>query len=240
MEFNTTFLQSELFSINDNVITITINDPSVTQDGPENISLPPAKYDGVINYPYILQRQFIVGYKISKYLDVPFTWPDRTQFYDLPRNVHGETIPQDNTIKYSYSLKDSYWLQTIVPGHEIAHLQLKGLDKLLQMYSVYIVFDDQSLYFIPVPVGQILVEGGTEVLIEEVHEPRGSYESWYQLITEIGFPVKDLFKTVQNYGSTGVWYKLHSGPMGLIDNYVLDSLKEGGLKEPVIVGRVDF
>jgi len=236
MEFETRFLQSELFDVTDYGITVSINENT------EKVTLPQAEYDGVTDYPYILQRQYIVGTKISQYLGVPFTWPDRTQFSDLPPKVYGEAIPDDNTIKYSHTIKNDHWLQTIVPGHEIAHLQPRGLDKLLRMYSVYVVFDDSKLYFIPAPVGQMLVEGGTEVLLEKVHEPRGGYESWYQLTSEIDqeFPVKNLFYTAQNYDITGIWQRLYSGPIEMIDKYVSDSLKENGLKEPFIVGRVDF
>jgi len=242
MEFNTTFLQSELFDLNDNGYTILIDDQSVNKDNSGKISLPPATYDGVIEYPYILQRQLTVGSKVSEYLGVPFTWPDRTQFDNLPKNVYGEAIPHENTIKYSHTIKDSYWLQTVVPGHEITHLQPKGLDRFLQMYSVYIVFDDNGLYLIPVPVGQMLVEGGTEVLLEKVKEPRSGYESWYQLMTKVDAytPVKDLFSTAQNYGTNKVWYKLHSGPMEIIDNYVMSSLKENGLEHPVLLRRIDL
>jgi hypothetical protein len=237
MGLNEKSLQSELFDVKEYVITVPMNNNPITR-----ITLPHAEYDGVIDYPYILQKQYVVGQKVSDYLGVPFTWPKRTQFDDLPKDVYGETIPEESTIKYSHSLKGSYWLQEITPGHETAHLQTRGLDKLLRMYSVYIVFDDQKLYFIPVPVGQMLVEGGTEVLLEKVHEPRGSYESWYQLTSEIDqeFPVKNIFYTAQNYDITGIWQRLYSGPIEIIDNYVSDSLKESGLKEPFIVGRVDF
>jgi hypothetical protein len=54
------------------------------------------------------------------------------------------------------------------------------------------------------------------------------------------FPVKNVFYTIQNYDSTGIWRRLYSGPIEIIDNYVSNSLKESGLKEPIIVGRVDF
>jgi len=236
--FNTTSLQHDLF-----------NTSKIADTGQWNFtaefSLPPCEYDGVKDYPYIIERQFIVGSKISKYLGVPFVWPDRVYFDELPENTHGEAMMNGKKkIKYSHSVEHDYWLQTIVPGHEIVHLHEVGIDELLRMHSTYTVLDNGKVYFITIPTGRILTEGGTEVLLTKIDEPRDSYESWFQVMYEIdklNTSVKDLYTTAQVYGSDSVWNKLSSsGAMESIDDYVLRELKESGLEQPIILARHDF
>ncbi len=236
MEFKTTTLQHELFNV-----------PSIADTGQWNFTnefpLPTCEYDGVKDSPYIIERQFIVGTKISEYLDVPFVWPDRVFFDDL--NAWGETVMNGKkSIKYSYTVKNDYWLQTIVPGHEMIHLHAKGLNRLFQMYSIYVILEDQEVYFIPIPTGRILGEGGIEVLLTKIKEPRGGYKTCFQLmygIDESAIPVKDLDYEARVYGTDGVWHKLYSTEaIKLIDNYVLGELKESGFKRPTILTRFDF
>lgn len=237
MKFQTKSLQNDLFG--------PVNS---TDTGRWNFTtqfyLLPCDYDGVKDYPYIIKRQFVVGSKISKYLRKPFVWPDKVFFGDLPENAWGEAIMNGKkSIKYSYSLKHDYRLQKITPGHEMAHLIIGKLDNLYRMYSNYVILDDGKVNFITIPTGKILAEGGIEVLLTKVKEPRGGYESWFKLMRKIDnlAPVEDLHYEAQIYGSDDVWHKLYdSGVMKLIDNYILEELRDNGFKEPIIVDREDL
>jgi len=204
--------------------------------------LPPCQYDGVGEFPNILQQQYTVGTKISDYLDAPLTWPRRVYFDKLPKGVLGEADYTEKHIKYSNIIKTDPTLQKTVPAHEITHLQEEGLDEFLRMYSIYLIGDDTGIYLAAIPTGRIMVEGGTEVLLTKIDEPRNAYEKEFQLMKKIDkkTPVKNLFSIAKNYGSDKVWRKLYkSEGRELIDIYLLEGFKEGGLKNPVIIAKFD-
>jgi len=235
MEFDPTSLLNSL----DRVIRID----DLKGDFATKYSLPPCDYDGVIDYPDIIEQQARVGYKISRHLGVPFNWPREVYFANLPEGVYGMADRKKRHIIYSEALKQDTRLRKIASGHEIVHFHEEGLDEFLRMYSIYIILDENRIYLINIPTGRILAEGGTEVLLTKIDEPRGGYEREFQLMQETDelTPVKSLYPMAQSYGSDFVWQKLYnSGVMELIDRYVLEVLKKRDLKNPVIMGRKDI
>jgi hypothetical protein len=90
-----------------------------------------------------------------------------------------------------------------VAAHEGIHPNQKGKGELQGIYAVFSHEGEEYAF----PIGEALIEGGAEVILEKIGESRtGTYQTYYEVAKEIEkiYPLRDIYELAENSGPQAV------------------------------------